>query len=86
MKFEDQWFLEGFRRQYKMKKIHLKFLGVSRRKNDKKKIGQRHKNFIGGAASCAPAHMPCTHVRGTTSIIVPCAHVPLSCAPKHPYG
>jgi len=33
---EDQGLFEGCWRQYKVKKIHFKFLGVFRRKNDGK--------------------------------------------------
>jgi len=37
--YEDlsEWFLESFWRQYKVKKVHFKFLGVSRRKYDRKR-------------------------------------------------
>jgi len=34
---EDQWFIEGFWRQYKVKKIHFKFLGVFKWKNNIKR-------------------------------------------------
>jgi len=33
MKNEDQWFLEGFWRQYKLGKNHSKFQDISRQKN-----------------------------------------------------
>jgi len=38
MKIEVQWFLEGIWRQYKMKKIHLKFQGITRWKNAWKRV------------------------------------------------
>jgi len=42
MKIEDQWFLKGFRRKYKMKKIYFKFQDISRWKTIKK--GQKLQN------------------------------------------
>jgi len=48
MKIEDKWFLEGLCRQYKLKKIHFKFQGISRRKNARKKgrkLKKSHKRY-----------------------------------------
>jgi hypothetical protein len=44
MKFEYQWFLKYFRRQYNMIKIHFKLLGVSRQKNGRKPFLKNHLN------------------------------------------
>jgi len=51
---KDQWFQEGFWRQYKLMKIHLKSLGVSKRKNDRKQ-DKNGRNWAGGVAAGAKA-------------------------------
>jgi len=65
MKIEVQWFLEGIWTQYKVKTIHLKFQGITRRKNTWKSV-KNCRIRVRGAASytlahgtmrlCAPSH------------------------------
>lgn len=49
MKIEDQWFIEGLWRQYKLKNIHFKFQGISR---------QNIPNTPLNVVSCTP-HVAC---------------------------
>jgi len=55
MKIEVQWFLEGIWRKYKVKKIHLKFQGITKRKNAWKRV-ENCRIRAGGAAACTLTH------------------------------
>jgi len=55
MKIEDQWFLEGILRHYKMIIIHFKFQSIARRKNARK-WDENCKICTWGAAKSTFAH------------------------------
>jgi len=68
MKIEDQWFLEGLGRQYKVKKIHFNFQGIARWKNARKRTKTAKLHM-----SCCPMHI-CAHtMHPCTPLHVPCA-------------
>jgi len=73
MKFEDQSFLEGFWRQYKMKKIHFKVQGILRWKNNRK-----------GGEKLQNSHWRHCLIRPVHGTMHPCVSDNIPCCPKCP--
>jgi len=71
---EDQWFIEDFWRQYKVKKIPFKFIGISLRKNNRKR-DENARNRTWDAATCSLA--PGTPLRLRQHLLLPQAPIRL---------